>query len=250
MTREVIRLEHVSFNYENVTALEDINLSIYDTDFMGIIGPNGGGKSTFLKILLGLLKPSQGKVYRFAKENVDNQQFIGYVPQHLNFDHSFPIRVWDVVLSGRLGRRGLFKRYGYKDKEKAIEALKKVDLFNLRERQIGQLSGGQMQRVLIARALVSDPEVLLLDEPTASIDSQNELNLYEILKSLNHEIPIVIVSHDMGVISSYVNKIACLNRKLYYHNSDEITHDMLEATYNCPVDLIAHGIPHRVLQTH
>jgi len=217
---------------------------------LGIIGPNGGGKTTLLKVLLGLIEPSQGNVTFLGDNPKKNRKLMGYVPQHSHFDRQFPVSAWDVVLTGRLGRVGLFKKFSEHDKEIASDALKEVEMFDLRDKQIGELSGGQIQRVLIARALVTEPKILLFDEPTANIDKQSEINLYKLLKKLNESIPIVMISHDIGVISSYVNKIACLNKRLYYHNSKEITREMLEATYHCPVDLIAHGVPHRVLKYH
>lgn len=248
--REILRMENIWVQYNGLTVLKDINLCVYQSDFLGIIGPNGGGKTTLLKVILGLVRPSRGKVTFLGDRPEKNRKYMGYVPQQSNFDREFPISVWDVVLTGRLGHAGLFRRFNDQDKEIAAGALKKVEMFEQKDRQIGKLSGGQMQRVLIARALVTEPKILFLDEPTTGIDSRSERNLYELLKKLNIEIPIVLVSHDIGVISSYVNKIACLNRQLYYHNSKEITPDMLEATYNCPVELIAHGLPHRVLKKH
>lgn len=248
--QEVLRLENIWVQYNDLVVLKGINLTVKQSDFLGIIGPNGGGKTTLLKVILGLVKPSRGRVTFLGDRPQKNRKYMGYVPQHSNFDREFPISVWDVVLTGRLAKAGLFKRFSDRDEKAAAEALKKVGMFDLRQRQIGKLSGGQVQRVLIARALVTEPKILLLDEPTASIDSRSEKNLYELLKKLNVEIPVVLISHDIGVISSYVNKIACLNRRLYFHNSKEITSDMLEATYDCPVDLIAHGLPHRVLEKH
>lgn len=248
--QEVLRLENIWVQYNDLVVLKGINLTVKQSDFLGIIGPNGGGKTTLLKVILGLVKPSRGRVTFLGDRPQKNRKYMGYVPQHSNFDREFPISVWDVVLTGRLAKAGLFKRFSDRDEKAAAEALKKVGMFDLRQRQIGKLSGGQVQRVLIARALVTEPKILLLDEPTASIDSRSEKNLYELLKKLNVEIPVVLISHDIGVISSYVNKIACLNRRLYFHNSKEMTSDMLEATYDCPVDLIAHGLPHRVLEKH
>jgi zinc transport system ATP-binding protein len=155
-----------------------------------------------------------------------------------------------VAMMGRLSSRGLLKPYTGADRRMVEEALRKVDMLDQRGRQIGQLSGGERQRVYVARALASDPEILLLDEPTSSIDTRVVGSIYEVLEDLNHRVTIILVSHDIGVVSSYVKTIACLNRRLIYHESKEITPEMLEAAYQCPVDLIAHGIPHRVLNVH
>lgn len=247
---EVVRLEGVWAQYNGVPALEDINLSIYDQDFVGIIGPNGGGKTTLLKVLLGLIQPTRGEVLIFGGSPKEGRQFIGYVPQYTEFDRAFPINVWDVAMMGRLGRRGLLRRYDEDDKRVVADVLRRVDMFQFKDRQIGQLSGGERQRVYVARALAGEPKILLLDEPTASVDTRVVGSIYEVLEELNSRVTIVLVSHDIGIVSSYVKTIACLNHRLIYHASKEITAEMLEAAYQCPVDLIAHGMPHRVLDLH
>ena len=247
---EVIRLDDVWVKYGDLTVLEEINLSVENLDFLGIIGPNGGGKTTLLKVILGLIKPSQGKVTVLGDSPEKSRKFIGYVPQISQFDREFPVTVLDVVLMGRLGRKGLLRKYGEEDRRIAYEVLESVEMLELKDKQIGKLSGGQLQRVLLARALVADPKILLLDEPTASIDEPTKTELYELLKNLNQKITIVLVSHDIGVISSYVDKIACLNRRLFYHGSKEIEEETIEKVYQCPIDLIAHGVPHRVLRKH
>lgn len=219
-------------------------------DFLGIIGPNGGGKTTLLKVILGLINPSRGSVTVLGDSPERSRRYIGYVPQISQFDREFPVTVLDVVLMGRLGRKGILRRYSEEDKRVAYEVLESVEMLELKDNQIGKLSGGQLQRVLLARALASDPKILLLDEPTASIDEPTKTELYELLKNLNRKVTIVLVSHDIGVISSHVDKIACINRKLFYHGSKEIEAEIIEKTYQCPVDLIAHGVPHRVLRKH
>lgn len=251
-TNEVVCLEDIWVYYNGVTALEGVNLSINQNDFLGIIGPNGGGKTTLLKVILGLVKPSRGKVRVLGDTPVRSRKLIGYIPQLSQFDRDFPVSVWDVVLMGRLGHTGRFKRYSDKDKKVALDTLEIVEMLDLKDRQVGRLSGGQRQRVYIARALVTESKLLLLDEPTASVDKPMQTGFYEFLQKLRkeQELAIIVVSHDIGVISTYVNKIACLNRRLFYHNSKEITAEMLEAAYQCPVDLIAHGVPHRVLKEH
>lgn len=251
MSKEAIKLENVWVQFGNIPVLDGITLTIDKNDFVGIIGPNGGGKTTLLKIILGLITPTSGKVSVLGNSPVHSRKYIGYIPQQNQFDPDFPINVWDVVLMGRYGRRGLFKRYGKDDIAAATKALENVGMLEHRYRQIGKLSGGEQQRVFIARALVSEPEILLLDEPTASVDAASQREFYELLKNLKEKMTIIIVSHDIGVTSIYVDKIACLNRQLYYHGSTEISPEILEVTYKCPVQMIAHGaVPHRVLGEH
>ena len=249
-TDEVIRLENVWVQYDGVPVLEDVNLVVREGDFIGVIGPNGGGKTTLLRTILGLTKPSRGSVTVLGTSPLKGRRFVGYVPQYSSFDRDFPASAWDVVLMGRLGHTGCFRRYTEEDRAVATAALRAVEMLDLRDRQIGRLSWGQRQRILIARALAAEPKALLLDEPAAALDSQIEAGLYDLLRALNEKVTIVMVSHDIGVISTYVKSIACLNRRLVYHNSREITRDMLSVAYECPVDLIAHGLAHRVLDTH
>jgi zinc transport system ATP-binding protein len=251
MAEEVVRLEDVWVRYDGVAVLEGVNLAIEQNDFLGIIGPNGGGKTTLLKVVLGLVKPSRGRVSVMGSAPEASRNDIGYISQHSLFDRDFPISVWDVVLMGRLGRTGLLRRYGKEDKSKAESALHTVGMLDHRERQIGKLSGGEQQRVFIARALVTEPRLLLLDEPTASVDPAMQTEFYELLEDLKERMAIVLVSHDISAVSVYVGKIACLNRELFYHGSKEIAPEILEATYKCPVQMIAHGtVPHRVLRDH
>ncbi|MDY6911606.1 MAG: ABC transporter ATP-binding protein [Chloroflexota bacterium] len=251
MADEVVRLEDVWTCYDGVPVLEGVNLSIYQDDFLGIIGPNGGGKTTLLKVILGLIKPSRGRVTILGDTPEEGRKLIGYVSQHSLFDRDFPASVWDVALMGRLGKAGLFKRYGEEDKRAALDALEAVEMLDYKNQQIGKLSGGEQQRTFIARALVAEPKLLLLDEPTASVDTPMQTGFYELLEKLKQRMAIVLVSHDISAVSIYVDKIACLNRQLFHHGSPEIEADVLEATYKCPVQMIAHGtIPHRVLKEH
>jgi len=249
--KEIIRLKNIWFHYGRVPVLENINLSLKQHDFLGIIGPNGGGKTTLLKVILGLIRPTRGEVSVFGESPEKTRKDIGYVSQTAPFDREFPINVWDAVLMGRLSHTGLFKKYGERDEKAVHEALQIVEMLDMKERPVGKLSGGQMQRVLIARALASEPKVLILDEPTSHVDVTMQAEIYELLKAVNEKIAVVLVSHDTGVIYSHVDKIACLNRKLFYHDSKEITIEDLEEVYHCcPVEIIAHGIPHRVLKEH
>lgn len=247
----IVQLENVWVYYDGIPALEKVNLSIAELDFLGIIGPNGSGKTTLLKVILGLIKPSRGTVRILGNTPQKARKFIGYVPQSAQYDRSFPVSVHDVVLMGRLTKRRSFRRYTEEDRKIAADALKRVEMFDLKDKPIGKLSGGQQQRVFVARALAARPKLLILDEPTASIDNKAGIELYELLKQLNNEITIVMVSHDISVISTYVKQIACMNRTLFYHPSTEITAKILEEGYQCPVELIAHGfVPHRVLKSH
>jgi len=248
---EVVRLQKVRVKYNDVTVLEDISISILQHDFLGIIGPNGGGKSTLLKVILGLVKPTSGSVLVFGKAPEQARSRIGYVAQRPAFDRDFPASVQDVMMMGRFSKVGLFHRYTQADRDAVEKALVRVGMAKFRRNQIGRLSGGQQQRVFVARALVSQPELLLLDEPTASIDPGMQTEFYELLQKLKENLTIIMVSHDIGAVSVYVDKIACLNGQLYYHGSKELTTEILEATYKCPVQLITHGeVPHRVLKEH
>ena len=250
MAEEVVRIEGVWVRIGASVVLEDVNLSIKKGDFLGIIGPNGGGKTTLLRVILGLVRPERGKVRVFGMEPEEGRKFVGYVPQYTTFDLDFPIRVWDVVLMGRLEKRGLFRRYRPEDEERALRALEMVEMEEFKDREVKGLSGGQLQRVLIARALATEPKLLLMDEPTSSIDLPVQTEIFEILHRLRGDVTIVMVTHDIGALSVYVDKIACLNRRLFYHDSKEIRPEELEEVYQCPVALIAHGAPHRVLKEH
>ncbi|MFC2069542.1 metal ABC transporter ATP-binding protein, partial [Chloroflexota bacterium] len=208
-------------------------------------------KTTLLKTILGLHRPARGRVLVMGQPPEKTRRAIGYVSQHNLFDRDFPLNVLDMVLMGRIGIKGMLKYFQLEDKVLAREALQTVGMLSYQKQQIGKLSGGEQQRILIARALVSQPKLLLLDEPTASVDPAMQTGLYELLEKLKNDMAIVMVSHDISAVSVYVDKIACLNRQLFYHGSKEITSEILEATYKCPVQMIAHGtVPHRVLKEH
>lgn len=249
--KELVTIKNLWVHYGNAVILEDINLSVYEGDFLGIIGPNGGGKTTLLKTIAGLIKPSRGSVLIVGQPPEKARHLIGYVPQYNLFDREFPLNVLDTVLMGRISVKGVFHHHGEEDRELARQALETVGMLPYVNRQIGKLSGGQQQRVFIARALVSKPKLLLLDEPTSGVDTAMQAEFYELLENLKKDMGIVMVSHDISAISVYVDTIACLNRKLHYHGPKEITAEILEATYECPVQLITHGtVPHRVLKEH
>ncbi len=244
-----IRIKDLTVSFGDYIALENIHINIPKSEMTAILGPNGGGKTTLLKSILGLIKPQSGTIRIGAKaiKQARAEGLIGYVPQATMFDRRFPIKVEEVVISGTT-KKGLipFRQHSEADHMKTEQVLKRMELFKLRNRQIGQLSGGQLQKVLIARALVHEPKILLLDEPTASIDTNTKNQIYKLLNSLLPDISIIVVTHDLMAISSYFNTIACLNRKIHYHGDKELKKEAVEETFGCPVDLIAHGIPHRV----
>ncbi|MHC1592874.1 MAG: metal ABC transporter ATP-binding protein [Methermicoccaceae archaeon] len=249
MAEEIISLKDVWVYFDDAPILEDVALSIRQNDFLAIIGPNGGGKTTLLKVILGLITPDKGEVKVFGKTPEEGRKLIGYLPQYTLFNPDFPVSVLDVVIMGRYN--GTFKSYSEKDKQIALDALKTVGMLEFKDRQIGRLSGGQIQRVFVARAIAREPKMLLLDEPMASIDPEMQKSFYNLLSELKKKMAIVLVTHDIGVVSVYVDEIACLNRKLFYHGAQEVGLKTLEEVYHCPVELIAHGrTPHRVLGEH
>ena len=237
---EVVETTHIDFAYDGDLILEDVTLTVRKGDFLGVVGPNGSGKTTLLKIILGLIHPLRGKVRVFGQLPERARHLIGYVPQHADLDSSFPISVMDVVLIGRLGKAPRLGRYGKTDRQTAEEAMQEVEIYDLRNRRFGTLSGGQKQRVLMARALVGKPDLLLLDEPTTSVDGRVEQGIYELLKRLNEKVTIILVSHDLGFISTYVNHVACVNRRLVCNPTSEITGDVIQACYSGPVHMIKH----------
>ncbi len=254
LTREmdkIVELRNVSAGYGTIPAVQDINLSIEKGSFTGIIGPNGGGKSTLLKIILGLVEPWTGQVRILGQRPERNRHLVGYVPQAATTNRRFPISVRQVVLLGRLaGRAPAFHRYQSLDHDIVDQCLARLEIMDLAERQIGQLSGGQWQRVLIARALAVKPVLLLLDEATSGLDAGVSTQVYELLRELNQEMTIIMVTHDTMAISSYVNNIACINHILHYHGESALSPELIMQVYGCPVELIAHGVPHRVLEQH
>lgn len=248
--KSVVELNDIWVYFEDKVVLEGIDLIVYEHDFLGIIGPNGGGKTTLLKVILGLIAPSKGFIKVFNEPPEKNRGQVGYVPQIRQFDLDFPATVWDVVLTGRLNKSKLFKSYNLEDKTKVKESLEEVNMIEFKDDAIGKLSGGERQRVLIARALASEPKLLLLDEPTTSVDNRMDKKFWEFLNELKKRITIILVTHDISAVSVYVDKLACLNRKLYYQGSKEITHEMWAKAYECPVEMIAHRLPHRLLKEH
>ncbi|MEZ5082979.1 MAG: ATP-binding cassette domain-containing protein [Bacteroidales bacterium] len=245
----LIELVDVDAGYNGKAVLTSVNFKICKHDFIGVIGPNGGGKTTLVKVILGLLKTKKGKLLNHLQTSENDGQ-IGYLPQINNIDRTFPISVKDVVLSGFMKQRGMFQRFSRLQTEKANSLMEEMGVSHLAKKPFGELSGGQMQRTLLCRSIISSPQLLILDEPNTFVDNKFEGELYEKLRELNKTMAIVIVSHDVGMISSYVKTIACVNNKLHYHKSNIITESQLK-DYNCPIQLITHGhIPHTVLDIH
>ncbi|NTW55186.1 MAG: ABC transporter ATP-binding protein [Chlorobaculum sp.] len=249
MTEPLIACDRLCVELGGAKVLDGLSLSVHEGDFLAVLGPNGGGKTTLLKVMLGLVKPSSGSVTVFGKEPGQASGRIGYVPQRLDFDRSFPISAMEVVLMGRLSRKKLFQRYGREDRQKALDALETTGLASLAQRRIGALSGGELQRALIARALAGEPELLLLDEPTASVDPEMKTTIYDLLDQLRKQHTIVLVTHDTGTIGRHVSRIACLNCTLDMHEpGSTLGRTALEKLYHFPVDVVEHRetqTPHR-----
>ena len=245
----IVSLRNITVRYDSTTALEGASLDIYQDDFLGIIGPNGGGKTTLVKTILGSL-PHSGEVTYSPALFERGHRLIGYLPQQSDFDKSFPISVIEVVMSGLQAERGFFSRYTKSDREKAMQLLEMAGIAEIADRQISEISGGQMQRALLCRAVILEPKLLILDEPTNFVDNKFENELYTLLHRLNERMAIVMVSHDLGTITSVVKSIVCVNCSVHRHDSNIITAEQLE-NYHCPIQIISHGhIPHTVLEHH
>ena len=246
----LISLKDVSVGYDDrQKVLDHVNLDILPNDFIGVIGPNGGGKTTLVKTILKAL-PYSGEVQYSPVIGSDGYRAIGYLPQVSDIDKSFPISVCEVVLSGLQARKRLFGRYSAADKAKALQLLDLCGIESIARRPIGELSGGQLQRTLLCRALISDPKVLILDEPANFVDNKFEKELYAILRQLNDRMAIIMVSHDLGTITSHVKSIVCVNRHVHRHNSNDITPEHLH-TYDSPIQIVSPGtVPHTEHEAH
>jgi len=239
-----IALHGVSYRYGGVAGrpavLEDIELEVAPGEFLGLVGPNGGGKSTLLKLVLGLLEPERGSVRVFGRRPREAQALLGYVPQFRTFARDFPISVEKAVLQGRLGHTRRLFGYGRADRAVAAGAMADVGITELAGRPLGTLSGGQLQRVLIARALACEPRIMLLDEPTANVDARVESSLFDLLRTLNRTLTIVVVSHDVGFISDYVERVACLNKRLVCHETSALSGEIIAEMYGGAAHMIHH----------
>jgi zinc transport system ATP-binding protein len=249
-----VSLTHLWVTYSHRPVLEDVSLVIQSGRYVGILGPNGAGKSTLLKVILGLVQPSRGEVQVFGEPPArlrKSGRLLGYLPQKPLSHPHFPVSVLDVVLMGRYGRIGLGKRPGPRDREAALANLSRLGIAHLAERPIGELSGGEQQRVFIARALAVEPKLLVMDEPTISLDACAQDDLFELVHGLKEELglTVLIVSHDIGAVARHVDDVVCLNRRLHVHEAPPIGRLALENTFGCSVEYLFHGeIPHRVVR--
>ena len=251
----IIKIKDLSAGYDGRTVLRNVNLTVYDRDFLGIIGPNGGGKTTLIKCILGLLRPITGEIIYHAassrSSNSSSQTTMGYLPQYNSIDRKFPITVEEVILSGLSSKKSLISRFTTEHREKARQVIARMGLEGFEERAIGALSGGQLQRALLGRAIISDPQVVILDEPSTYIDKRFEARLYQLLAEINKDCAIILVSHDIGTVLQQVKSIACVNETLDYHPDTGISGEWLERNFNCPIELLGHGtLPHRILGEH
>jgi zinc transport system ATP-binding protein len=251
-----IELQGVWVNFNGAVILEDVNLTIEAGRYVGILGPNGAGKSTLLKVILGLIRPPRGEVRIFGEspEKLRHQgDVLGYLPQRPLGNPRFPVTVLDVVLMARYGRIGLFKRPRRQDREIARSRLEDLGIAHLADRLIGDLSGGEQQRVFIARALGVEPRLLVLDEPTVSLDACVQDDIFELINSLKKKwnLTVLIVSHDIGAVARHVDDVVCINRRIHVHQPPPIGRLGLESTFGCAVEYLFHGeIPHRVVKAH
>ena len=247
--KSFVEISGLNFAYGSVPTLSGIDLEVEDGEFLGIVGPNAGGKSTLLKLILGLLQPQSGSIRVLGRAPRTASRQLGYVPQYPSFPRDFPITVEQVVQLGRLGldrdggRRHAFwpSRVFHADREAVRQALDEVEAGDIAKRQIGSLSGGQLQRVLLARALAGSPRILILDEPTANIDQRLEGEIFDLLEQLNQRMTILVVSHDVAFISRYVNRVACINRTLVCHHTDAVDGAVIQELYGEDVRMIAHS---------
>ena len=252
----ILNIKNVSFSYQASTSsaiLENISLEMQKGDFAALIGPNGGGKTTLIKIILGLLKPSSGSLELFGKSISASKKHLSYVPQYANFNRDFPISVKDTVIQGCLNKRSIRSHglswsslgwYSRADYQYAEQVMRETYVWDYRDQSISTLSGGQLQRVMVARALAGDPKLLLLDEPTANIDERSEKDIFDLFKDLNKRMSIIVISHDIGFVSSYVNQVFCLNKTLVCHQSDVVDTDSIHNLYGDHISSVHHHSQH------
>ncbi|MCI5166971.1 MAG: ABC transporter ATP-binding protein [Candidatus Electrothrix sp. GM3_4] len=239
MKNAAVQIRNLSYSYDDIPVLTDVHLDIFPGDTASIIGPNGGGKTTLIKLILGLTSPDRGTVLVYGNNPVHERTRIGYVPQHARYDPNFPISIMEVVCMGRIGN-SLSGRYTRHDKDVALEALHAVNLAHLAKRSFSALSGGQRQRVLIARALAAEGDILILDEPTASLDNQSEQQLFTLLNGLNKDMIILMVTHEIGVSSSFFQRVICVNNQVHVHPTSELTGELLRDMYGGDLRMIRH----------
>ncbi len=237
-----VSIKNLWFSYDGYWVLEDVNLNVLPHEFVSIVGPNGGGKTTLLKLMLGLLQPTRGAVEILGRTPFEARPKIGYMPQHAHLDPQFPIKVWDVVLMARLGSPRRLFRYRDEDYQAVEEAMKKLQVLQLADKHFSSLSGGQRQRVLIARALACQPQLLLLDEPTAGLDLSVETEFYDLLKHVTEDLTVCMVSHDLGFVSRLVSKVVCVKGKVVVHPTSEITGEIINEIYGAPMKMVRHDL--------
>ena len=238
--KDVVIVSDVSFSYDGVPVLEDVRFTIPRNAFISIVGPNGGGKTTLLKLMLGLLKPTRGSLEVLGTSPARARTRVGYMPQHAQLDPQFPVSVLDVVLMGRMGKGKGWGPYSRQDRAVALDSLRKLEAEDLKDRPFMALSGGQRQRVLIARALACEPEMLFLDEPTANVDPAVETELFELLHDMSKAITVLVVSHDLGFVSHYVQSVVCVNRRVMVHPTADVTGEVIRDLYLTDVCMVRH----------
>jgi zinc transport system ATP-binding protein len=237
----VISVKEVTFSYGGPVVLEGVSLDVADGEFLGVVGPNAGGKSTLLRLMLGLLEPTIGSIEVGGRGPSEGSRMIGYVPQYPPFARDFPITVEQTVLLGRLGTARVLGGYSQRDRDIAERVMAETEILNIQGRRLNTLSGGQLQRVLLARALASEPKILMLDEPTANLDVRMESDIFELLRKLNQRVTIIVVSHDIGFISRYVGRVACVNRTLICHSTLAIDGKVIQELYGGDVHMVEHS---------
>lgn len=234
MKQKILEIEHLSFGYEKNPILQGVNLSIHEGEFIVIFGPNGGGKTTFLKLLMGFLKPDAGRISLFHKSPQKAREKLSYVPQAAQFDKEYPLSVIDLVLMGCLNKMTRWGHFSYESKERALEALEKVGLADKKNQPFGTLSGGQAQRALIARALVSEPSLLLLDEPTASVDPEAEVQIHNLLLDLKRSMTILMVTHDLQPLIEKADRLLCVHRTITPYTPKQVCEHFAVGLYHPP----------------
>lgn len=248
---KLIELRNIAVSYDTKVVLRDVSFDLWEDDFLGIIGPNGGGKTTLLKVILGLLKPNTGQIFFYRNEVRVSALKIGYLPQINQIDRRFPISVWEVIASGLMAEKKKCWGYTSEQREQIQKVIGQIGLATLIKRPIGELSGGELQRVLLGRAIVSQPDVLVLDEPNTYVDKLFESRLYELLAEINRDTAVILVSHDVGTILPLVKNVACVNETLHYHAGNDLSENWMNEAYHCPIELVGHGhLPHRILKNH
>ena len=248
---KLLEVKYLTVEYGTKTVLKNISFSLWEKDFLGVIGPNGGGKTTLIKAILGLLNPSEGDIVFYDNGQPVDALKIGYLPQINQIDRNFPISVFEVVASGLIAEKKGWRKYSNEQQQRINMTLDSMGISEKAKCPVGELSGGELQRVLLGRAIVSRPQILILDEPNTYVDKLFETRLYQLLEEINEDTAIILVSHDTGTILPLVKNIACVNETLYYHTGNDLNEEWLGEAYHCPIELIGHGdFPHRVLKKH